>query len=129
MPPDRGTSGPRNCQRPETRGPISTKGERFGDDGALVGAAAVMEVVGLRGVACRQGFVLEADEAVFVDCDPRFFGWVPLSRAACVNLAGEYVARIRSLPVRSTRLGYRPGMRMSRLFCEVFEGDAEVSWR
>jgi carbamoyl-phosphate synthase large subunit len=108
--------------RLETRGGISTKGETFADDRVLVGAAAVLEAVGLRGVACVQGFVTDADEVVFVECNPRFSGGLPLSLAAGADLVGEYVRGIRGLPIRSSRLGYRPGVRMSRLFCEVFEG-------
>jgi carbamoyl-phosphate synthase large subunit len=108
--------------RLETRGGISTKGETFGDDRVLIGAAAVLEAVGLRGVACVQGFVTDADEVVFVECNPRFSGGLPLSLAAGADLVGEYVRGIRGLPIRSSRLGYRPGVRMSRLFCEVFEG-------
>lgn len=108
--------------RLETRGGISTKGETFGDDRVLVGAAAVLDAVGLRGVACVQGFVTHSDEVVFVECNPRFSGGLPLSLAAGADLVGEYVRGIRGLPIRSSRLGYRPGVRMSRLFCEVFEG-------
>lgn len=108
--------------RVETRGGISTKGETFADDRVLIGAAAVLEAVGLCGVACVQGFVTDADEVVFVECNPRFSGGLPLSLAAGADLVGEYVRGIRGLPIRSSRLGYRPGVRMSRLFCEVFEG-------
>jgi carbamoyl-phosphate synthase large subunit len=108
--------------RLETRGGISTKGETFADDRVLIGAAAVLGAVGLRGVACVQGFVTDADEVVFVECNPRFSGGLPLSLAAGADLVGEYVRGVRGLPIRSSRLGYRPGVRMSRLFCEVFEG-------
>jgi carbamoyl-phosphate synthase large subunit len=108
--------------RLETRGGISTKGETFADDRVLIGAAAVLEAVELRGVACVQGFVTDEDEVVFVECNPRFSGGLPLSLAAGADLVGEYVRGIRGLPIRSSRLGYRPGVRMSRLFCEVFEG-------
>lgn len=108
--------------RLETRGGISTKGETFADDRVLIGAAAVLEAVGLRGVACVQGFVTDTDEVVFVECNPRFSGGLPLSLAAGADLVGEYVRGIRGLPIRSSRLGYRAGVRMSRLFCEVFEG-------
>jgi carbamoyl-phosphate synthase large subunit len=108
--------------RLETRGGISTKGETFADDRVLIGAAAVLGAVGLRGVACVQGFVTDEDEVVFVECNPRFSGGLPLSLAAGADLVGEYVRGIRGLPIRSSRLGYRPGVRMSRLFCEVFEG-------
>ncbi|GAA1970053.1 ATP-grasp domain-containing protein [Catenulispora subtropica] len=108
--------------RLETRGGISTKGETFADDRVLIGAAAVLGAVGLRGVACVQGFVTDDDEVVFVECNPRFSGGLPLSLAAGADLVGEYLRAVRGLPVRSSRLGYRPGVRMVRRFCEVFEG-------
>ncbi|NUR63485.1 MAG: ATP-grasp domain-containing protein [Catenulispora sp.] len=108
--------------RLETRGGISTKGETFADDRVLVGAAAVLAAVELRGVACVQGFVTDDDEVVFVECNPRFSGGLPLSLAAGADLVGEYLRGVRGLPVRSSRLGYRPGVRMVRRYCEVFEG-------
>ncbi|MBS2551900.1 ATP-grasp domain-containing protein [Catenulispora sp. NL8] len=108
--------------RLETRGGISTKGETFADDRVLMGVAAVLDAVGLRGVACVQGFVTDEDEVVFVECNPRFSGGLPLSLAAGADLVGEYLRGVRGLPIRSSRLGYRPGVRMSRLFCEVFQG-------
>ncbi|WP_194925028.1 ATP-grasp domain-containing protein [Catenulispora pinisilvae] len=108
--------------RLETRGGISTKGETFADDRVLTGVAAVLDAVGLRGVACVQGFVTDEDQVVFVECNPRFSGGLPLSLAAGADLVGEYLRGVRGLPIRSSRLGYRPGVRMSRLFCEVFQG-------
>ena len=108
--------------RSEVKAGISTKGETFADERVLHGTAAVLAAVGLRGVACVQGFVTEADELVFIEANPRFSGGLPLSLAAGADLVGQYLRAAVGLPVLPESLAYRPGVRMSRYFSEVFTG-------
>lgn len=108
--------------RVEVKAGISTKGETFTDDRVLKGTAAVLAAVGLRGVACVQGFVTDTDEVVFVETNPRFSGGLSLSLAAGADLVGQYLRAAIGLPVLPQALEYRPGVRMSRYFSEVFSG-------
>lgn len=108
--------------RSEVKAGISTKGETFADQRVLDGTAAVLAAVGLRGVACVQGFVTDADEVVFVEANPRFSGGLPLSLAAGADLVGQYLRAAVGLPVEPEALAYRPGVRMARYFTEVFTG-------
>lgn len=108
--------------RVEVKAGISTKGETFVDDRVLDGTAAVLAAVGLRGVACVQGFVTDDDEVVFVEANPRFSGGLSLSLAAGADLVGQYLRAAVGLPVSTHALEYRPGVRMSRYFSEVFSG-------
>jgi carbamoyl-phosphate synthase large subunit len=108
--------------RVEVKAGISTKGETFADDRVLRGTAAVLAAVGLRGVACVQGFVTDTGDVVFVEANPRFSGGLPLSLAAGADLVGQYLRAAVGLPVLPEALAYRPGVRMSRYFSEVFTG-------
>jgi carbamoyl-phosphate synthase large subunit len=108
--------------RIEVKAGISTKGETFVDDRVLDGTEAVLAAVGLRGVACVQGFVTDDDQVVFVEANPRFSGGLSLSLAAGADLVGQYLRAALGLPVSSAALAYRPGVRMSRYFSEVFSG-------
>jgi carbamoyl-phosphate synthase large subunit len=108
--------------RVEVKAGISTKGETFADARVLEGTAAVLAAVGLRGVACVQGFVTDADQVVFVEANPRFSGGLSLSLAAGADLVGQYLRAAIGLPVLPQALEYRPGVRMSRYFSEVFAG-------
>jgi carbamoyl-phosphate synthase large subunit len=108
--------------RHEVKAGISTKGETFDDARVVAGTAAVLAAVRLRGAACVQGFVTDADEVVFVEVNPRFSGGLPLSLAAGSDLVGEYLRAVVGLPVRPERLRCRPGVRMARYFREVFVG-------
>ena len=108
--------------RTEVKAGISTKGETFVDARVLEGTAAVLDAVGLRGVACVQGFVTDDDEVVFVEANPRFSGGLPLSLAAGADLVGQYLRASIGLPVQPEALAYRAGVRMSRYFSEVFTG-------
>jgi carbamoyl-phosphate synthase large subunit len=108
--------------RVEVKAGISTKGETFVDERVLDGTAAVLAAVGLRGVACVQGFVTDTDEVVFVETNPRFSGGLSLSLAAGADLVGQYLRAALGLPVLPQALEYRPGVRMSRYFSEVFSG-------
>ena len=108
--------------RIEVKAGISTKGETFADDRVLRGTAAVLAAVGLRGVACVQGFATDAGEVVFVEANPRFSGGLPLSLAAGADLVGQYLRGAIGLPVLPEALVYRSGVRMSRYFSEVFTG-------
>ena len=108
--------------RVEVKAGISTKGETFADARVLDGTAAVLAAVGLRGVACVQGFVTDTDEVVFVETNPRFSGGLSLSLAAGADLVGQYLRAAVGLPVLPQALEYRPGVRMSRYFSEVFTG-------
>jgi carbamoyl-phosphate synthase large subunit len=108
--------------RVEVKAGISTKGETFADARVLEGAAAVLAAVGLRGVACVQGFVTDSDQVVFVEANPRFSGGLSLSLAAGADLVGQYLRAAVGLPVLPQALRYRPGVRMSRYFSEVFTG-------
>lgn len=108
--------------RIEVKAGISTKGETFVDERVLAGTAAVLAAVDLRGVACVQGFVTDDDEVVFVEANPRFSGGLSLSLAAGADLVGQYLRAALGLPVSSAALAYRPGVRMSRYFSEVFSG-------
>jgi len=108
--------------RVEVKAGISTKGETFADDRVLDGTAAVLAAVGLRGVACVQGFVTDTGQVVFVEANPRFSGGLSLSLAAGADLVGQYLRAAVGLPVLPAALEYRPGVRMSRYFSEVFTG-------
>jgi carbamoyl-phosphate synthase large subunit len=108
--------------RVEVKAGISTKGETFADARVIEGTAAVLAAVGLRGVACVQGFVTDTDEVVFVETNPRFSGGLSLSLAAGADLVGQYLRAAVGLPVLPQALEYRPGVRMSRYFSEVFTG-------
>jgi carbamoyl-phosphate synthase large subunit len=108
--------------RVEVKAGISTKGETFADARVLAGTAAVLAAVGLRGVACVQGFVTHTDRVVFVEANPRFSGGLSLSLAAGADLVGQYLRAAVGLPVLPQALEYRPGVRMSRYFSEVFSG-------
>jgi carbamoyl-phosphate synthase large subunit len=82
----------------------------------------VLKSVGLVGPANVQGFV-QADGSVAVhEVNPRFSGGLPLSLAAGCDLVEEYLRSVIGLPIRPERLVARPGVSMTRYFCEVFEG-------
>ena len=108
--------------RIETKAGISTKGRTFRDDGLVEQAEALLATLGLTGPANVQGF-LRADDGsfVFVEVNPRFSGGLPLSLAAGADLVGEYIRGVAGLPIRRSRLGYRPGTVMTRYYEEVFE--------
>jgi carbamoyl-phosphate synthase large subunit len=108
--------------RTETRGGISTKGKTFDNPLVHEVVSLVLKSVGLVGPANVQGFV-QADGSVAVhEVNPRFSGGLPLSLAAGCDLVEEYLRSVIGLPIRPERLVARPGVSMTRYFCEVFEG-------
>lgn len=108
--------------RTETRGGISTKGTTF-DDAEVTGVVAlVLKSVGLIGPANVQGFVAEDGRVAIHEVNPRFSGGLPLTIAAGCDIVEEYLRDVMGLSVRPERLTSRPGVRMSRFFCEIFDG-------
>jgi carbamoyl-phosphate synthase large subunit len=108
--------------RDATRGGVSTAGTTFSCDHLLDRVAGLVQVLGLEGPACVQGF-MDGDEFVgFTEVNPRFSGGLPLSLAAGSDLVGEYVRGVLGQPLRRERLSYRVGVEMRRHFDEVFCG-------
>jgi carbamoyl-phosphate synthase large subunit len=56
------------------------------------------------------------------EVNPRFSGGLPLTLAAGADVVEEYLRGVMGLPLRPERLVARPGVKMMRYFCEVFEG-------
>jgi carbamoyl-phosphate synthase large subunit len=108
--------------RLETRGGISTKGETFFDAQLITEVGHAGRALRLQGPFNIQGFLDEEGRLGFTDVNPRFSGALPLSLAAGADLVGEYLEAILGRPVRPERLAFRPGVKMARFFCEVFEG-------
>jgi len=81
-----------------------------------------LKSVGLIGPANVQGFVAEDGGVAVHEINPRFSGGLPLTLAAGCDVVEEYLRDIMGLSVRPERLVARPGVSMSRYFCEVFEG-------
>jgi carbamoyl-phosphate synthase large subunit len=107
--------------RLEIRGGISTKGETFSDRRLTKDVATLLAAVGLEGPANIQGFVGENGSPSFVEVNPRFSGGLPLSLMAGSDLVGEYLRGILGGVPRRERLRFRPGVRMTRHFEEVFD--------
>jgi carbamoyl-phosphate synthase large subunit len=108
--------------RTETRGGISTKGTTFEDAEVARVVTLVLKSVGLVGPANVQGFVSEDGRVAVHEVNPRFSGGLPLTLAAGCDVVEEYLRDVMGLPVRPERLVARPGVSMTRFFCEVFEG-------
>jgi carbamoylphosphate synthase large subunit len=108
--------------RTETRGGISTKGTTFDDPEVINVVSLALKAVGLIGPANVQGFVTEDGGVAVHEINPRFSGGLPLTLAAGCDVVEEYLRDLMGLPVRPQRLVARPGVTMSRFFCEVFEG-------
>lgn len=108
--------------RTETRGGVSTKGTTFEDPEVVNVVTLALKTVELVGPANVQGFVTEDGAVTVHEINPRFSGGLPLSLAAGSDLVEEYLRDVMGLPVRPARLVARPGVSMSRYFCEVFEG-------
>jgi carbamoylphosphate synthase large subunit len=108
--------------RTETRGGISVKGTTFEDFEVINVVGLALKAVGLIGPANVQGFVTEDGGVSVHEINPRFSGGLPLTLAAGCDVVEEYLRDIMGLAVRPERLYARPGVTMSRFFCEVFEG-------
>jgi carbamoyl-phosphate synthase large subunit len=108
--------------RTETRGGISVKGTTFEDPEVTNVVSLALKSIGLIGPANVQGFVSEDGGVAVHEINPRFSGGLPLTLAAGCDLVEEYLRNIMGLAVRPERLVARPGVTMSRFFCEVFEG-------
>jgi carbamoyl-phosphate synthase large subunit len=108
--------------RTETRGGISTKGTTFEDPVVDEVVSLVLKSIGLVGPANVQGFVSEDGSVAVHEVNPRFSGGLPLTLAAGCDLVEEHLRDVLGLAVRPERLAARPGVSMSRYFCEVFEG-------
>jgi carbamoylphosphate synthase large subunit len=108
--------------RTETRGGISVKGTTFEDPEVTNVVSLALKSVGLIGPANVQGFVTEDGGVAVHEINPRFSGGLPLTLAAGCDVVEEYLRDIMGLAVRPERLVARPGVTMSRFFCEVFEG-------
>jgi carbamoylphosphate synthase large subunit len=108
--------------RTETRGGISVKGTTFEDTEVSNVIALALKSTGLIGPANVQGFVTEDGGVAIHEINPRFSGGLPLTMAAGCDVVEEYLRDIMGLAVRPERLVARPGVTMSRFFCEVFEG-------
>jgi carbamoylphosphate synthase large subunit len=108
--------------RTETRGGISVKGTTFEDAEVSNVVSLALKAVGLTGPANVQGFVAEDGGVAIHEINPRFSGGLPLTLAAGCDVVEEYLRDIMGLAVRPERLCARPGVTMSRYFCEVFEG-------
>jgi carbamoyl-phosphate synthase large subunit len=118
--PDGNFAGGAARWRKETKAGISTKGETFFNSRVLDSAARALGAVGLRGAANVQGFLTDTDQVVIVEINPRFSGGLPLSLAAGADLIGEYLRGLAGFTIRPERLTYRPGVRMTRYYSEVF---------
>ncbi len=108
--------------RNETRGGISVKGTTFEDPIVSDVVALSLKAVELIGPANVQGFVAEDGTVSVHEINPRFSGGLPLTIAAGADVVEEYLRDIMGLTVRPARLVARPGVTMTRYFCEVFEG-------
>jgi carbamoyl-phosphate synthase large subunit len=108
--------------RTETRGGISVKGTTFEDTEVTNVVSLALKSVGVIGPANVQGFVTEDGGVAVHEINPRFSGGLPLTLAAGCDVVEEYLRDIMGLAVRPERLVPRPGVTMSRFFCEVFEG-------
>ena len=108
--------------RTETRGGISVKGTTFEDAEVTNVVSLALKAVELIGPANVQGFVTEDGGVAIHEINPRFSGGLPLTLAAGCDVVEEYLRDVMGLPVRPERLVARPGVTMSRFFCEVFEG-------
>jgi carbamoyl-phosphate synthase large subunit len=108
--------------RTETRGGISVKGTTFEDTEVSNVVSLALKATGLIGPANVQGFVTEDGGVAIHEINPRFSGGLPLTLAAGCDVVEEYLRDIMGLAVRPERLVARPGVTMSRFFCEVFEG-------
>jgi carbamoyl-phosphate synthase large subunit len=116
--------------RDETHGGISVRGTTFDSTAVTTVVAAALRAVGHTGPANVQGFVadpaaLAADPDAWVDVtvvevNPRFSGGLPLTLAAGADVVGTYVAGILDPAAELPRLTYRPDVRMSRHFAEVY---------
>jgi carbamoyl-phosphate synthase large subunit len=116
--------------RDETRGGISVRGTTFDSTAVTTVVAATLRAVGHTGPANVQGFVadpaaLTADPDAWVDVtvvevNPRFSGGLPLTLAAGADVVGTYLAGILDPAAELPRLTYRPDVRMSRHFAEVY---------
>jgi carbamoyl-phosphate synthase large subunit len=108
--------------RLETKAGISTKGETFDNDAVTHLCGQVLKTVGHIGPANVQGFVCDDGSVVVHEVNPRFSGGLPLSLASGAQLVEEYLRAVMGATVRPERLVSRPGVKMMRYFCEVFEG-------
>ena len=116
--------------RDETRGGISVRGTTFDSSAVTEVVAATLCAVGHTGPANVQGFVadpqaLAADPdapvtVTVVEVNPRFSGGLPLTLAAGADVVGTYLAGILDEAAELPRLTYRPGVRMTRHFAEVY---------
>jgi carbamoyl-phosphate synthase large subunit len=116
--------------RDETRGGTSVRGTTFDSTAVTTVVAAALRAVGHTGPANVQGFVadpaaLAADPDAWVDVtvvevNPRFSGGLPLTLAAGADVVSTYVAGILDPAAELPRLTYRPDVRMSRHFAEVY---------
>ena len=105
-----------------TRGGITTRGETFTNDALLRLVENLLRSVAMRGAANVQGFASRDGNIMFTEINPRFSGGLALSLAAGADLVGQFVNGLFDLPIDTTKLHYRPGVKMLRYFDEVFEG-------
>ncbi len=108
--------------RTETRGGISTKGTTFDNSFVTEAASLALKAVGLVGPANLQGFIDDEGAVTLHEINPRVSGGLPLTLAAGCDLVGEHLRDILGMAVRPERLVARPGVSMTRYFCEVFRG-------
>jgi carbamoyl-phosphate synthase large subunit len=120
--PDGSLAGAVPRWRVETKAGISTKGLTFDNRELREGVASLVSALSLQGPANVQGFVGEDGSVSFIEVNPRFSGGLPLSLAAGADLVVEYLGAIMGRPIDRDRLRYRPGVRMTRYYQEVFEG-------
>jgi carbamoyl-phosphate synthase large subunit len=106
--------------RDETKAGISVKGTTFASEAVTDMAARALRAVGLTGPANVQGFVSADGEVTVVEINPRFSGGLPLTLAAGADVVATYLAGIRHPGTPLPRLGFAPGVRMSRYFAETY---------
>lgn len=106
--------------RLRTKAGISTQGRTFADATVEGLAAATAEAIGIRGPANVQGFVDDAGDAWIVEMNPRFSGGLPLTLAAGADVVGEVLRGTRGRDPRRDRLGFEPGVTMTRHLADVF---------
>jgi carbamoyl-phosphate synthase large subunit len=106
-------------ERLETKSGVSTKGRSFRNDAIVSEVVRMARLLGLRGPANVQGFLLADESFQWIEINPRFSGTLSLTIASGVNAPLLLLRSALGLPV-PPRLGAYREVTMMRYWEEVF---------
>lgn len=106
------------------KGGLSMVSRTFHDGAVTDLVKETLTAVGAVGACCAQGFVSDSGERVTItELNARVAGGFPVSEAAGADLVGQTLNGLFGLPVDHDRLGYKPGICLTRYIETLATGE------